>query len=275
MLHERDDHGLLPIHRATIKAPASVVHLLIQAGADLEARFEGLASMHIACGRGLEGVVDVLLAGGANRDALTAQGFTPLHCASGRGGLGAVKALLTAGANVNVRSGGWQRRTPLHAAATLGDKAVTEELLRWGADVDLPDTEGVTSLHIGTFVPRVILCTSWPASRLPKCFGPDGAAHPSQHLYLNVLDLTVQCTHNHIAYRFSGHKLSFFTGPSTQPFTLSCRRGQRRSSPVSIGGGSVYGGGAGRHAQQAVTLGSVSGILWCSHDLTAGAGVRV
>ncbi|CAM9226697.1 unnamed protein product, partial [Ectocarpus sp. 12 AP-2014] len=143
------------IHRATIKAPASVVHLLIQAGADLEATFQGLASMHIACGRGLEGMVHVLLAGGANMDALTAQGFTPLHCASGRGGLGAVKALLTAGADVNIRSGGWQRRTPLHAAATLGDRAVTEELLRWGADVDLPDTEGVTSLHIAAAVDNV------------------------------------------------------------------------------------------------------------------------
>ncbi|CAB1119685.1 unnamed protein product [Ectocarpus sp. CCAP 1310/34] len=155
VLNERDDNGLLPIHRATIKAPASVVHLLIQAGADLEATFQGLASMHVACGRGLEGMVHVLLAGGANRDALTAQGFAPLHCASGRGGLGAVKALLTAGADVNIRSGGWERRTPLHAAATLGDRAVTEELLRWGADVDLPDTEGVTSLHIAAAVDNV------------------------------------------------------------------------------------------------------------------------
>lgn len=94
-------------------------------------------------------MVRALLLEGANRDARTAQGFTALHCASGRGGLGTVKILLNAGADVNVRSGGWQRRTPLHAAATLGDRAVTEELLRWGADVDIPDAEGVTSLHIG------------------------------------------------------------------------------------------------------------------------------
>lgn len=150
VVHDRDENGLLPLHRATIKAPPSVVQLLVQAGADPEATFEGLASLHMACGRGREGVVEALLQGGANRDARTAQGFTALHCASGRGGLGAVKILLNAGADVNVRSGGWQRRTPLHAAATLGDRAVTEELLRWGAEVDVPDSEGVTSLHIGT-----------------------------------------------------------------------------------------------------------------------------
>ncbi|CAM9600132.1 unnamed protein product, partial [Hapterophycus canaliculatus] len=148
----RDENGLLPLHRATIKAPPSVVQLLVQAGADPEATFEGLASLHMACGRGREGVVHALLEGGANRDARTAQGFTALHCASGRGGLGAVKILLNAGADVNVRSGGWQRRTPLHAAATLGDRAVTEELLRWGAEVDIPDSEGVTSLHIAAAV---------------------------------------------------------------------------------------------------------------------------
>lgn len=149
-MRDRDENGLLPLHRAIIDAPASVVQLLIQAGANPEATFEGLASLHMACGRGRESVVRTLLLEGANRDARTAQGFTALHCASGRGGLAAVKILLSAGADVNVRSNGWQRRTPLHAAATLGDRAVTEELLRRGAHVDIPDSEGITSLHIGT-----------------------------------------------------------------------------------------------------------------------------
>lgn len=160
VVHDRDDNGLLPLHRATIKAPSSVVHLLVQAGANPESTFEGLACLHMACGRGRESVVRALLSEGANMDARTAQGFTALHCASGRGGLGAVSILLNAGADVNIRSGGWQRRTPLHAAATLGDRVVTEELLRWGANADIPDAEGVTSLHIGTYaVPH----TSWPA----------------------------------------------------------------------------------------------------------------
>lgn len=126
--------------------------MLCRAGADREAAFEGLRSLHMACGRGHEDVVSVLLQEGADRDARTSQGFTPLHCASGRGGLGCVKMLLKAGADVNVRSEGRQRRTPLHAAAVLGDKAVTVELLRWGATVDIPDAEGITGLHIAAAV---------------------------------------------------------------------------------------------------------------------------
>ncbi|CAN0302000.1 unnamed protein product [Ascophyllum nodosum] len=106
----------------------------------------------MACGRGHEDVVSVLLQEGADRDARTSQGFTALHCASGRGGLGCVKVLLEAGADVNVRSEGRQRRTPLHAAAVLGDKTITVELLNWGATVDIPDTEGITSLHIAAAV---------------------------------------------------------------------------------------------------------------------------
>lgn len=66
-----------------------------------------------------------------------------------------MKILLQAGADANIRSLGRQRRTPLHAAAVLGDEAVTVELLRWGAMVDIPDSEGITSLQIAAAVDNV------------------------------------------------------------------------------------------------------------------------
>lgn len=152
VVNSRDEIGLTSLHRASIKGPPAIIRMLSRAGAHLESTFEGLTSLHMACGRGHEDTVCALLQEGADRDARTAQGFTALHCASGRGGLGSVKVLLRAGADANVQSGGRQKRCPLHAAAVLGDKAVTEELLRWGASVDVPDSEGVTSLHIASAV---------------------------------------------------------------------------------------------------------------------------
>lgn len=157
VVNARDEMGLTPLHRASLKGygRGGIVRELSRAGADLEAEFEGLTPLHMACGRGNDEVALVLLQQGADRDARTAEGFTALHCAAGKGGVACVRVLLQAGADANCQSSGQERRTPLHAAAVLGDSAIVEELLEYGARVDAVDSEGITPLHIAAATDHV------------------------------------------------------------------------------------------------------------------------
>lgn len=104
--------------------------------------------LHMAAGHGDDTVLRVLLEEGADRDAVTADGFSALHCAAAKGGLPCVTLLLEASVDPDVRSAGPENRTPLHAAAVRGDPVIAGELLQRGARVDLADSDFTTILHI-------------------------------------------------------------------------------------------------------------------------------
>ena len=96
-------------------------------------------------------VIRVLLEAGADIEAKTSgymhgkyAGSTPLHLAVSRrvGSSGTIRALLEAGANVNSLCRGGT--TPLHAASFHACVDAVEFLLRWGADEELRDDFGET-----------------------------------------------------------------------------------------------------------------------------------
>ena len=119
-----NDGGYTVLHHATANEDASIIALLVDAGADLEARNDRW-------------------------------GFTPLHTAIGNRNVAAVTALLDAGADIEADAGGiWG--TPLSRAAmrisgirnnrNAATMAIIDALLAAGADVNAVGEDGRTPL---------------------------------------------------------------------------------------------------------------------------------
>jgi len=75
-----------------------------------------------------------------------AENYTPLHFVSRDGNLSGVKLLLARGANVNALT--INLRTPLHIASVRGYTEIIKELLENGANPDLQDNDGNTAIHL-------------------------------------------------------------------------------------------------------------------------------
>jgi hypothetical protein len=89
-------------------------------------------ALHRAAKKENASVVSVLLKAGANKEAMDSVGQTPLHIAAQRGNLEVVKTLLAARANPNALMGG-RSVTPLLMAVQQGQGEVVKTLLRSGA----------------------------------------------------------------------------------------------------------------------------------------------
>lgn len=107
-----------PLHLAAGFADRAIVELLIDAGADLEAKSwrRDYTPLHFAASEDNPEALRVLLERGALPDAPAAGGRTPLHVALGeQASLATVAALLDSGASV--RWAGLSGQNPLHIAA--------------------------------------------------------------------------------------------------------------------------------------------------------------
>jgi ankyrin repeat protein len=97
-----NSNGTYPLHYALSQRQTEFVPLLLRAGADLSLRTsKGCQALAIAATKGLENAVRALLKAGADvNDQNPQSGFTPMHYAIGKGRLGVVQMLMAAGANV-------------------------------------------------------------------------------------------------------------------------------------------------------------------------------
>ncbi len=116
-LNERfSEDGFTALHLAAFFAPPETTRLLVDRGADVNARGRGWMT------------------------------GTPLNSAAGAGHTEAARILLQAGAEPDARqSQGW---TPLHAAARTGNEELARLLLLAGADPDARDDEGRSVLDL-------------------------------------------------------------------------------------------------------------------------------
>lgn len=80
-------------------------------------------------------------------DAWSADGFTPLHLAAFFGNDDAVDVLLARGADVEAVSRNALGVRPLNSAAAAGERRICERLLTHGADVETASHGGFTPLH--------------------------------------------------------------------------------------------------------------------------------
>jgi len=93
-----------PLHTAARLGRVNVVRLLLEKGANVDARNDwGVTPLHQAATEGRVGVVRLLLEKGADVDARASFGVTPLLFAASRGHVDVVRLLLEKGADVNAR----------------------------------------------------------------------------------------------------------------------------------------------------------------------------
>ncbi|KAH9995623.1 hypothetical protein BJV77DRAFT_1066312 [Russula vinacea] len=128
---------LSPLERASYEGHVEVVQVLLEHGVDVKAQgYNNWAPLHYAEG---EEVTRVLIKHGADANVLDDLGQAPLHYASWVGRVGTVRALLEYGVDANARDA--KNATPLHLA--IGPD-VARLLLQYGADIHARDDEGQT-----------------------------------------------------------------------------------------------------------------------------------
>ena len=101
-VHQSNNRGYTALHRAVAMKHSAVVEVLIDAGADVEGKRDGICNtpLHYACEVGEREIVRMLLEAGADIEAKDENGGSPLLLASKEGSLDTVKKLLEAGADV-------------------------------------------------------------------------------------------------------------------------------------------------------------------------------
>ena len=136
-----------PIWHAAQQGHLEVVRLLIEAGADMNAKdaqyHEDTALLVAARGGHLE-VVRLLVEAGADMNAANARGATALLVAAQQGHLEVVRLLIEAGADVNVANADGE--TALLDQAARGHLEEVRLLLKAGADMNAKDADGATPL---------------------------------------------------------------------------------------------------------------------------------
>ena len=126
-----------------------IMRVLIEHGADVMAVTSTRSQksvLHVAASNSTAGTIDVLVEAGANIEARDGFGGTPLHEAASKLSTKAATALLEHGADVNAQDRG--ESTPLHSAAAMagqecagrqGAADMVDLLLRSGADETIKD----------------------------------------------------------------------------------------------------------------------------------------
>ena len=105
-VNARDDDKSVPtlIHKACEERNTGMIQLLLEAGADVNARNTyGQSAMHMAAAQGFADILDLLINNGGDIGAKTNTGWTPLHEACWHGRVEVARKLLEAGADVNMR----------------------------------------------------------------------------------------------------------------------------------------------------------------------------
>jgi hypothetical protein len=120
-VHRGDIDGETPLHAAARRGHARVVHALIVAGADVNARsLYGLTPLHLAARELRDETVRVLLDHEADVNAGDDFGCTPLHDVAARGDIRVASMLLSAGADPD--RGDLQGFTPRRRAGQAEDE---------------------------------------------------------------------------------------------------------------------------------------------------------
>ena len=145
-VNARDKDNCTPLHWASQQGHPEVVHVLVEHGVDADARDgDNCSPLHWASQLGHSEVARLLLEHGIDVNAWDHSDWTPLHGASQNGHLDIVQFLLDQGANAHASDqGGW---TPLQWPSYNGDLEIVRVLPEHGADANTRDNSNWTPLH--------------------------------------------------------------------------------------------------------------------------------
>ncbi|MBW2703234.1 MAG: ankyrin repeat domain-containing protein [Deltaproteobacteria bacterium] len=127
------------------------VRWLLDAGADVKApslQKWRISPLHLAAQGGNVQVIDLLLARGAELDAVNLEGYTPLHRAAWYGESAAVRHLIAKGANLKARNKWGQ--TPLFSAVQGGDRETVAILARKKVGLNDAAEDGRKPIDVAT-----------------------------------------------------------------------------------------------------------------------------
>jgi len=151
-----DMFGRTPLHEALRNLRVAAAECLLDSGAGLETagrRRDGGLHVVLAAGENSEedranrkSLVSLLLARGANVNAVNGHGKTPLHIAAMKGRVATLELLFDAGAAVGAKDR--LGRTAMHDAAMYDQCDVIDWLISKKAEVNAPDDNGDTPLHV-------------------------------------------------------------------------------------------------------------------------------
>jgi ankyrin repeat protein len=147
-IETRDDRGTTPLMHAAAFGNLQTMKLLIEKGADVNARNNANATALLWCARDPE-EARLLIGKGADVNVQSRQGRTPLMVAASREGNSAiVRLLLEKGADPKLKAR--RGETALHAAAAAGEPEAVRPLLGKGASVLAADLFSRTPLFVGS-----------------------------------------------------------------------------------------------------------------------------
>ncbi|MDQ1470141.1 MAG: hypothetical protein QOJ99_1621 [Bryobacterales bacterium] len=156
LLKGKDNGGSTPLHHAVGFAPPATVKLLLDKGADVNAKNRRASTpLHWAIPD--EAKVRLLMERGANINAKQADGRTPLYIAASSANDNAIlRLLLEKGADPNLATANGQ--TPLMVASGRGDVEAMRLLIDKKADVQARSGTGATALMgaSGSRIPRAV-----------------------------------------------------------------------------------------------------------------------
>ena len=154
-----DDYDRTPLHLASEDGNPEVVELLLENGADVNAKDDFGTPLHDASRNGRTEVVELLLERGAEVEAKNKDGRTPLHDASRNGHTKIAKLLLENGKDLYTDVDGKLNKdfidkfvdvkdkkgvTPLHYASWDGYTDIAKVLLERGANINAKTKNGET-----------------------------------------------------------------------------------------------------------------------------------
>eukprot|EP01060_Flectonema_neradi_P027237 TRINITY_DN3684_c2_g1_i1.p1 TRINITY_DN3684_c2_g1~~TRINITY_DN3684_c2_g1_i1.p1 ORF type:complete len:347 (+),score=70.84 TRINITY_DN3684_c2_g1_i1:96-1136(+) len=141
--------GHTPLILSCLKNQRDISLLLISEGADINrTNARGNTALHVSAFRGQVPVVVELIRNGIDVNKLNGMGFSPLYGAATLSGPEVVRILLEGGADVDFQLS-TNKNTPLHQTIHKHRYQNAIVLMDVGhADINLPDINGQTPLHI-------------------------------------------------------------------------------------------------------------------------------
>jgi ankyrin repeat protein len=152
------DRKETPLHVALRRGHVEVARVLLEHGADTEARDDdGYTPLLWASRFRHVDLAHVVLEHGAHTEARDKDNYSPLERAIQNGHVELAQILLEHGADVNAQN--MERYTPLHSASAMGQPAVALVLLKHGADLKARGKNNHTPLHCanGEEIARLLL----------------------------------------------------------------------------------------------------------------------